>query len=133
MRRWAELEEELDELDALDALEGELERVRHTLYEDPARVVDADPAPSPTYAQSSSPQPATQRGHARARVVLALLALLALIALVGGVVVWALRTSAYGALAWLVGLAVIGVLIGVLIVGAIRASGSVVGHRRRHP
>jgi hypothetical protein len=78
--------------------------------EEPERVVDADPAPSPTYAtptpaDATSQSRGTQLGHKVARVGLAILMLLV------GVVTWFLLALPAGVLGCVVGLAVSGVLI----------------------
>jgi hypothetical protein len=88
--------------------------MRQWLYFDeiPGRVVDADPVPSPTYAQptpadAASQSRATQRRHEVARVVLAILLLLV------GVGVWLLLALPVG---------VLGALLGVMITSALIAS-----------
>ena len=86
--------------------------MRQWLYFDeiPERVVDADPAPSPTYAQPT-PADATAQSHAPqrrfevARVVLAILLLLV------GVVVWLLLALPVGVLGAVLGLMIAGALI----------------------
>jgi hypothetical protein len=74
------------------------------------RVVDADPAPSPTYAQptpadATSQLHASQRRHEVARVVLAILLLFV------GVGVWLLLALPVGILGALLGLMITGALI----------------------
>jgi hypothetical protein len=76
----------------------------------PERVVDADPAPSPSYAQptpgdAASQSYATQRRHEVARVVLAIFLLLV------GVGVWLLLALPVGVLGALLGLMITGALI----------------------
>lgn len=109
MRRWIELEEEL----------GYAPR---TLNKQPGRVVDADPAPQPTYAhvQPSPPPPANRRGRASAW-------LLALLAVVGAIAGIALLILAPGVVAWAIGLLVIGIVI----VGVLLSARSLVS-RARH-
>jgi hypothetical protein len=86
--------------------------MRQWLYfdEPPERVVDADPVPSPTYAQPmpadpTSRSPAPQGRQQLARVFLAILLLLV------GVGVWLLLAPPVGILAALLGLMITGALI----------------------
>jgi hypothetical protein len=86
--------------------------MRQWLYFDelPERVVDADPAPLPTYAQptpadAASQSPAIQRRHEVARVVLAILLLLV------GVVVWLMLALPVGILGGILALAMSGAVI----------------------
>jgi hypothetical protein len=86
----------------------------------PQRVVDADPAPSPTYATPipvnvTPPSRLRQFGHKLARAGVAVLLLLI------GVVTWVLLALPAGALGCLVGLAVTGALIAGMLY-AVRAS-----------
>jgi hypothetical protein len=86
--------------------------MRQWLYFDeiPERVVDADPVPSPTYAQptpadAASQSQVPQRRHEVARVVLAIFLLLV------GVVIWLLLALPVGILGALLGLMITGALI----------------------
>jgi hypothetical protein len=84
--------------------EEELEQFRVDLQDAPQRVVDADPAPLPTYAKPAPPHRAAQWPLGLAWLGLALLVL------VGGGV-WALLSLQAGFWGWLMGLVVIGPLL----------------------
>jgi hypothetical protein len=97
MRQWFDFDEEPG-------------RIWVDLESAPERMVDADPAPSPTYAKptptdATPPSHATQLGRKVARVGLAILLLLV------GVGAWVLLALPAGVLGCVLGLAVTGALI----------------------
>jgi hypothetical protein len=86
--------------------------MRQWLYFDeiPERVVDADPAPSPTYAQPTPADAAKQSHAAQRRPEVTRIALAILLSLVG-VGVWLLLALPVGILGGIVALAVSGAVI----------------------